>query len=118
MRPACVHASPPRDRYPIEPDLIPNRPTFVGSLTSGVDGSSEGGRLSTLSLPSTLVLYSVPLLDAIRRSGYAGKVEAKPAQVEGLWVLEVTYEGDAPPPVPPRWHGHRVVVQAREQPDG
>ena len=113
-----AHAYRPRGRYPIEPELISNRPNFVGSLTSGVDGSSEGGRLSTLSLPSTLVLYSVPLLHAIRRSGYAGKVEAEPAQVEGGWVLEVTYEGDAPPAVPPRWHGHRVVVHAKERPDG
>ena len=103
--------------YSIESGLISNRPNFVGSLTSGVDGSSEGGRLSTLSLPSTLVLYGVPLLDAIRRSGYAGKVDAEPAQVDGAWVLEVSYEGDTPPLVPPRWHGRRVVVQAKEPPN-
>ena len=108
----------PGGRYPIEPALISNRPSFVGSLTSGVDGSSEGGRLSTLSLPSALVLYSVPLLEAIRRSGYNGKVDAAPALVDGRWVLEVTYEGEAPPPVPARWHGRRVVVKAKETPDG
>ena len=108
----------PGGRYPIVPALISNRPSFVGSLTSGVDGSSEGGRLSTLSLPSALVLYSVPLLESIRRSGYTGKVDAEPALVDGIWVLEVTYEGDAPPSVPPRWHGHRVVVKAKEPPDG
>ena len=44
-----------------------NRPYFVGSQTSGVDGGSEGGRLSTTRLPATLVLYSVPLLQAIKR---------------------------------------------------
>jgi hypothetical protein len=80
-------------------------------MTSGVDGSSEGGRLSTLRLPCTLVLYSVPLLAAIRRSGYKGKVNAEPALVDGAWVLKVTYEGEAPPRAPERWHGHRVVLE-------
>lgn len=112
-------AYPPRRRVPYRTrKLSSNRPDFVGSLTSGVDGSSEGGRLSTLSLPSALVLYGVPLLEAIRRSGYTGKVDAQPALVDGVWVLEVTYEGDAPPPVPSRWHGHGVVVKADEPPDG
>ncbi len=82
-------------------------------MTSGVDGSSEGGRLSTTRLPSTLVLYSVPLLQAIRRSGYSGTVDAEPALLDGVWVLEVSYVGDSPPSVPPLWHGHRVIVKAR-----
>jgi hypothetical protein len=98
--------------------LITNRPYFVGSLTSGVDGSSEGGRLSTIRLPSTLVLYSVPLLQAIRRSGYSGKVNAEPALLDGSWVLKVTYEGDEPPEVPDRWHGHRVVLEQQRLADG
>jgi hypothetical protein len=98
--------------------LITNRPYFVGSLTSGVDGSSEGGRLSTIRLPSTLVLYSVPLLHAIRQAGYPGKVNAEPAQVDGAWVLKVTYEGDQPPEVPERWHGHRVVLERQRPADG
>jgi hypothetical protein len=100
------------------PELSSNRPYFVGSLTSGVDGSSEGGRLSTMRLPSTLVLYSVPLLQAIRRSGYTGKVNAEPAQVDGVWVLKVTYQGDRPPEVRARWHGHRVVVEEQKPADG
>ena len=98
------------------PELITNRPYFVGSRTSGVDGSSEGGRLSTMRLPSTLVLYSVPLLQTIRRSGYKGKVNAEPALVDGAWVLKVVYEGDAPPSAPERWHGHRVVVEEAPKP--
>jgi hypothetical protein len=98
--------------------LITNRPYFVGSLTSGVDGSSEGGRLSTVRLPSTLVLYSVPLLQTIRRSGYPGKVNAEPALVDGSWVLKVTYEGDQAPRVQERWHGHRVVVERQRPADG
>ena len=100
------------------PELTGNRPYFVGSRTSGVDGSSEGGRLSTIRLPSTLVLYSVPLLQAIRRSGYPGKVNAEPALVRGGWVLKVTYEGDVPPGVPERWHGHRVVVEEQKPANG
>ncbi len=100
------------------PELIANRPYFVGSRTSGVDGSSEGGRLSTMRLPSTLVLYSVPLLDSIRRSGYRGKINAEPALVGGAWVLKVTYEGDSPPEVPERWHGHRVVLEEQKPADG
>jgi hypothetical protein len=98
--------------------LITNRPYFVGSRTSGVDGSSEGGRLSTIRLPSTLVLYSVPLLQSIRRSGYPGKVNAEPALVDGSWVLKVTYEGDQPPEVQERWHGHRVVLEQQRPGDG
>ena len=90
----------------------------MGSRTSGVDGSSEGGRLSTVRLPSTLVLYSVPLLQSVRRSGYAGKVNAEPAQIDGEWVLKLTYEGEQPPDVPRLWHGHRVVVAGTGQANG
>src|SRR6266513_3117406 len=100
------------------PELSANRPYFVGSRTSGVDGSSEGGRLSTIRLPSTLVLYGVPLLQAIRRAGYGGKVNAEPALADGVWVLKVTYDGEQPPEVPSRWHGHRVVVERQGPPDG
>lgn len=98
--------------------LISNRPYFVASRTSGVDGSSEGGRLSTIQLPTTLVLYGVPLLQAIRRSGYAGSVSAEPALVDGGWVLKVSYEGERPSGVPDRWHGHRVVLEERKPADG
>jgi hypothetical protein len=87
-----------------------NRPDFVASRTSGVDGASEGGRLSTIRLPSTLVLYSIPLLQAVKRGGYTGKLNAEPALVDGSWVIKVTYEGDRPS-VPEYWQGHRVVVE-------
>ena len=98
--------------------LDSNRPYFVGSLTSGVDGSSEGGRLSTTRLPSTLVLYGVPLLQAIRRSGYGGQLNVEPALRDGVWVLKVTYDGDRPEAVPELWHGHRVVLEQRRPADG
>ena len=58
-----------------------NRPYFVGSQTSGVDGGSEGGRLSTTRLPATLVLYSVPLLQAIKR------VSDPQISPSGKWVM-------------------------------
>jgi hypothetical protein len=95
-----------------------NHPYFVGSQTSGVDGSSEGGRLSTIRLPQTLVLYSVPLIQSLRAAGYKGKLNAEPALVDGVWVLKVIYEGDEPPPAPERWHGHRVVVEKAPEANG
>ena len=98
--------------------MISNQPSFVGSRTSGVDGSSEGGRLSTIRLPQILVLYSVPLLQSLRAAGYKGKLDAEPALVDGVWVLKLTYEGDEPPAVPERWHGHRVVVEKAPEANG
>jgi hypothetical protein len=97
--------------------MTTNYPRFVGSRTSGVDGSSEGGRLSTVRLPQVLVLYSVPLLQTLKNGGYKEKLAAEPALVGGVWVLKVIYEGDDPPPVPERWHGHRVVVEKAAPPD-
>lgn len=85
-------------------------PDTVGSFTSGVDGASEGGRQSTLRLPSTLVLYAVPLLDMLKREGYKGKLAAEPALEPEGWVIKLVYDGDPPATVPERWHGHRVVV--------
>ena len=37
----------------------------LGSRTSGVDGSSEGGRINTVNLPGALVLYGVALVQAL-----------------------------------------------------
>ena len=85
-------------------------PALVASMTSGVDGSSEGGRLSTTRLPYTLVVYAVPLISEVKRRGYKGKLSAEPALVEGAWVLKLVYDGDKPKDVPALWHGHRVVL--------
>jgi hypothetical protein len=93
-----------------------NEPYFVGSMTSGVDGASEGGRLSTIRLPSTLMLYGVPLLQGLRRRGYAGKLTAEPALVDGYWVIKVIYDGDQPADVPSTWQGHRVVLERAAPP--
>jgi len=91
-------------------------PALVASLTSGVDGSSEGGRLSTIRLSYTLVLYAVPLIEEIRRRGYKGKLSAEPALVDGGWVLKLVFDGDAPKDVPALWHGHHVVVEKAPAP--
>lgn len=91
-------------------------PDTVGSFTSGVDGASEGGRQSTIRLPSTLVLYAVPLLDLVKREGYTGKLSAEPVLEPGGWVIKLVYDGEPPPNVPERWHGHRVVVEPAPPP--
>lgn len=91
-------------------DVTSSEPNFVGSMTSGVDGASEGGRLSTSRLSSVLVLYSVPLLQELKRRGYDGRLTVDPELQDGGWVIKLTYEGDPPTDVPELWHGHRVVV--------
>jgi len=83
----------------------------LGSRTSGVDGSSEGGRISTMRLGQALVLYAIPLIAEVRRAGYKGKVEAEPVAVDGMWCLRLRCEGDRPKNVPRVWHGHRVIVE-------
>ncbi len=88
----------------------------LGSRTSGVDGSSEGGRINTINLPGALVLYSVPLLQAVQRKNPKLKLSAAPVQVDGVWCLELSYLGDDPAGVPERWHGHRVVLKKVEPP--
>ena len=88
----------------------------LGSRTSGVDGSSEGGRINTTNLPGTLMLYAVPLLRELKRRGYQGKLAAAPVQVDGVWCLEISYTGEPPVGVPALWHGHRVVVRSAEAP--
>jgi hypothetical protein len=90
----------------------------LGSRTSGVDGSSEGGRINTINLPGALVLYGVPLLQSIQRKNPKTKLSVAPAQVDGIWCLELSYQGDEPAGVPERWHGHRVVLRKLEPPPG
>jgi hypothetical protein len=88
----------------------------LGSRTSGVDGSSEGGRINTIDLPGALVLYGVALIQHLQARGVKAKLTVAPAKVHGLWCLELTYQGEAPAAVPDRWHGHRVIVKAAEPP--
>jgi len=88
----------------------------LGSRTSGVDGSSEGGRINTISLPGALVLYGVALVQALQRANPKTKLSAAPVQVDGVWCLEISYTGEPPVGVPALWHGHRVVVRSAEAP--
>lgn len=88
----------------------------LGSRTSGVDGSSEGGRINTINLPGALVLYGVALLQQLRPKNPKSRLNVEPVQVDGVWSLELSYEGDEPQSVPQEWHGHRVVLNKIEPP--
>ena len=91
-------------------------PHLLGSFTSGVDGSSEGGRINTINLAGTLVIYGVALLQQLQRKNPKSKLSIAPKQVDGVWGLELTYAGDPPAGAPERWHGHRIWVHAAEPP--
>ena len=86
----------------------------LGSRTSGVDGSSEGGRINTISLPGALVIYGVALLQAHQRGNPKSKLSVAPVQVDGIWRLELAFQGDEPQGVPELWHGHQVVLRKIE----
>jgi hypothetical protein len=88
----------------------------LGSRTSGVDGSSEGGRINTINLANSLVLYGVALLQQVQRQNPKSKLAVAPVQVDGTWCLELVYNGEPPSGIPDRWLGHRVVVRAAEAP--
>jgi len=88
----------------------------LGSRTSGVDGSSEGGRINTINLPGALVLYGVALVQSLQRRNPKSKLSVVSVQVDGVWCLELTYTGEPPNSVPDSWHGHRVIVRSLEAP--
>jgi hypothetical protein len=88
----------------------------LGSRTSGVDGSSEGGRINTISIPGALVIYGVALLQGLQRKNPKSKLSVAPALIDGVWRIELSYQGDEPQGVPERWHGHRVVLKKVEPP--
>lgn len=88
----------------------------LGSHTSGVDGSSEGGRINTINLPGTLVIYGVALLQALQPKNPSSKLAVAPALVDGVWSLELSYLGGEPAGAPETWHGHRVVLKKIEPP--
>jgi hypothetical protein len=91
-------------------------PHALGSRTSGVDGSSEGGRINTNNLPGALVLYGVALLQELQRRGVKTRFSLAPVQVDGIWCLELSYTGDPQAGVPDHWHGHRVILKKLEPP--
>ena len=88
----------------------------LGSHTSGADGSSEGGRINTINLPGTLVLYGVALVQSLKSRHPGTRFSVAPALVYGVWSLELTYQGDEPAGVQETWHGHRVVLKKFEPP--
>lgn len=88
----------------------------LGSRTSGVDGSSEGGRINTNNLPGALVLYGVALIQTLQRANPKVKLSVAPVQVDGVWCLELSHLGDQPAGVPDHWHGHRVILHRLEPP--
>jgi hypothetical protein len=88
----------------------------LGSHTSGHDGSSEGGRINTISVPGALVLYGVALLQSLQPRNPKSKLSVGPVLVDGVWCLEVGYQGDEPVGVPQSWRGHRVVLKKIEPP--
>ena len=88
----------------------------LGSRTSGVDGSSEGGRINTINIPGALVIYGVALLQRLQRANPKTKLSIAPLQADGIWCLELSYQGDEPQGVPEHWHGHRVVLKKIEPP--
>jgi len=88
----------------------------LGSRTSGVDGSSEGGRINTNNLPGALVLYGVALIQMLQRANPKVKLSVAPVQVDGVWCLELGYLGDQPAGAPDQWHGHRVILHKVEPP--
>jgi hypothetical protein len=88
----------------------------LGSRTSGVDGSSEGGRINTINLPGSLVLYGVPLLQSLQRANPKTKLSVAAVQQDGIWCLQLSYDGEEPKDVPEVWSGRRVVLKKNEPP--
>jgi len=89
----------------------------LGSHTSGVDGSSEGGRINTINIPGALVIYGVALLQRLQRANPKARLGVAPTLVDGIWNLELNYQGEQPPAgVPERWNGRGVVLKKVEPP--
>jgi hypothetical protein len=88
----------------------------LNSRTSGVDGSSEGGRINTELLANTLALYAAALADELKARGYTGKCTVRADLREGIPVLVATFPDDPPKFVPKLWHGRRVIVEKEPPP--
>ena len=67
-------------------------------------------------LRDNIVLYGVALIQTLQRKNPKTKLSVAPVQVDGVWCLELSYQGDDPVGVPDHWHGHRVIVKAAEPP--
>ena len=85
-------------------------------MTSGVDGSSEGGRINTELLANTLALYGAALVDELKARGYPGRVAVRADLRDGIPALVATFLDDPPKFVPKHWHGRRVIVEKEPSP--
>jgi hypothetical protein len=88
----------------------------LNSRTSGVDGSSEGGRINTELLANTLALYGGALVAELKARGYTGKVTVHADLRDGIPVLVATFTDDTPKFVPKLWNGRRVIVEKEAPP--
>ena len=84
---------------------------LLNSRTSGVDGSSEGGRINTERLANTLAIYGTALVEDLKARGYSGKCSVSPDLREGIPVLVATFLGDPPASIPRHWAGRQVIVE-------
>ena len=91
---------------------------ILNSRTSGVDGSSEGGRINTENQVNTLALFGTALMDDLRARGHRGTVMVQPAVRDGRWVLVATFSDPPPSFVPRLWHGRDVLVEREAPPTG
>jgi hypothetical protein len=89
---------------------------LLNSRTSGVDGSSEGGRINTERLSNTLALFATALVDELRARGYMDKVSVRADLRDGIPVLVATFAADPPEDTPRLWHGRRVIVEKEPPP--
>jgi hypothetical protein len=88
----------------------------LNSRTSGVDGSSEGGRINTELLGNTLALYATALVDELKARGYAGRVAVRADLHDGMPVFIATFPDDPPKLAPKLWAGRRVIVEKEPPP--
>ena len=88
----------------------------LNSMTSGVDGSSEGGRINTERLANTLALYGGALVEELKARGYTGKCSVRADLRDGIPVLVATFSDDPPQFVPKLWHGRSVIVEKEPPP--
>ena len=88
----------------------------LNSMTSGVDGSSEGGRINTERLANTLALYGGALVEELKARGYAGRCSVRADLRDGIPVLVATFPEDPPKFVPKLWHGRGVIVEKEPPP--
>ena len=88
----------------------------LNSMTSGVDGSREGGRINTERLANTLALYGGALVEELKARGYTGKCSVRSDLRDGIPVLVATFPDDPPTVVPKLGHGRRVIVEKEPPP--